>query len=353
MFRFGEPGGRMYGTDLSQAAYHWSNPPAGPTWNLIAGGGRSAGSCLQAVNGNNTVILKALTAQATWGVALAVKPFGIPAAAIPVASFYDGLSKQVDFRLNTDLSVSATRAGTVLGATAAGLIPVAGWTHLEFKVLINSTTGTVGLWVNGVQKLNLTTQNTQATANASATTFALGNDSGVLPGAAWNFDDVVVYDGQATDANGYADITGPIGDCILNWLLPTGPGATTQFAPSGAANNWQCVDDVTPDGDATYVIDANVGHIDTYTMADLPATATSVKSVAAVHYARKDDASGRGIKAMLRSAGANATHATETLLGNSYLYYWSTWGQNPNAGSPIAWTPTMVNAVESGQTVSS
>jgi hypothetical protein len=227
------------------------------------------------------------------------------------------------------------------------------YNHLEMKVKIaTGTSGTYDLWVNGVNKLTSAAANTQASANANAGLFQIGPATAMGGVINFDYDDIILYDGLTTDANGFTDITGPIGDCGLVWLLPAGAGTTTQFTPD-TGSNFARVNESTPDGDTSFVSDGTVGHIDTYAMADLPGTAVSVLSAASIHYARKTDVSSRGMKAELRSAGGNAAHATEITLGNSYQYFFSNWGLNPNNGAPTAWTVAAVNALENGQLVSS
>ncbi len=52
---------------------------------------------------------------------------------------------------------------------------------------------------------------------------------------------------------------------------------------SGCAANWDCVNDVTPDGDATHVYTWTTGATDLYAMEDLspPGTVLSVRVTAA------------------------------------------------------------------------
>lgn len=159
---------------------------------------------------------------------------------------------------------------------------------------------------------------------------------------------MIVYDAQTNDANGFSDITGPIGDCRLTWLLPTAAGSSTQFTPD-SGSNFARVNEATPD--ITSYVDGSVGQVDTYQSADT--LASTVKSVALVHYARKTDVGVRGMKPVIRSTGANYTYPTEIALADTYVYYFSSFGQNPNNGSPIPWTPAAVNALEIGQTCSS
>ena len=134
----------------------------------------------------------------------------------------------------------------------------------------------------------------------------------------------------------------------LAWLLPTGAGTTTQFTADTGVN-YTRVNEATPDGDTSYVESSTVGQIDSYALADLPAAATAVKSLAVCHYARKTDVGSRQMGALVRTGGTNFTHPTGVNLGNSYLYDFSAWGTNP--GTVAAWTVADVNALEAGQVV--
>lgn len=357
MFRFGDPGGRVYtalGTSNVNVLALWTTLVASNgALTVQTGGGRLTGSCLRfSANGNGSAtvyLTKSLDAQATWGCAFALKINNVlPSTTAVLAAFNDGATSQVDLRLNADGSLSVTRGGTVLGSTAAGLVGVGAWVHLEFKALIHPSAGTAQVWVAGVSKLSLTSQNTRASANSSANIWAAGLISGTWgPTLSADVDDAIVYDGQATDAAGNADITGPIGDCGLSWLLPTGAGTTTQFTPD-TGSNYARVNEATPDL-TSYVESSTVGQKDTYALADLAAGSSAVKSVAVLHYARKTDVGSRQMGAVIRSGGTDYTHATGVDLSDSYAYSFRNWGSNPNGGT--AWTATAVNALEIGQIV--
>ncbi len=374
MFRFGDPGGRIYtalGTSNANVLAHWTTLlNSAATLSIQSAGGRLTGTCLRfnIVNSNNFCqISKTLDNQVTLGLAFAIKIGMLPTSGpIIIAAFEDAGTFQISLRLNTDGTLQVLRGGSVggsggevalTGGTSSVSLSLNVWTHLELKVTINNSTGTVELRKNGVAIIGpLTSLNTRATANNSANAVRIGflGNPGIAAGlvsGTFDFDDIIVYDAQTTDANGFSDIHDFIGDCALTWLLPTGAGTTTQFTPD-SGSNYARVNEATPDGDTSYVESSTTTNIDTYAMADLPGTASSVKSVASVHYMRKTDTGTRGIKAELRAGGGNTAHATEQVLSTSYLYYFSNWGQNPNNGSATNWTPTNVNSVEAGQNLS-
>jgi hypothetical protein len=355
VFRFGDPGGRMYqnvGTSNSNILTHWTNISG--TWTVNANTSRTSGSSLRVTNANSA-LFKTLDAQPTWGMALALRMtagvlvfnFNNP---VDVIQFLDVSTAQLGLRIesNTGLFYIHSNGTTLTSKVGPGLTPGA-WVHLEIKGTIHPTAGTVQLWINGVQTINLTNVNTRGTANSSANQISINlNNNGTQT---WDVDDIIVYDGQATDPNGYSALTGPVGDCGLAWILPTGDGALAQFARSTGTTGYNLVNDVTPDGDTSYVESSTVGQIDTYTMADLPATATGVKGVALCHLARKNDVGSRQLGALIRSGGTNYIHPTGVDLGNTYLMSFRNYDSNPSGG--VAWVPAAVNALEAGQRVNS
>jgi hypothetical protein len=313
---------------------------------VISSGGRVSGNCIRT---GNTIcyVSKTFDNQQTWGVAFAFKPSVLTAASNLMVSLFDGATSQIELGMEPTGAVRVTKNNNAtLVSYASSPVLFNMWNHIEWKVKIDGSVGTVDIRLNGVSILSLTGQNTKQSANAYASTVRLGSITAV-PGGTWDWDDIIIYDGQINDPQGNPDIHDFIGDCGLTWLLPNGDGTTTQFSRDSGTNNYLRVNEATPDGDTSYVADATVGHLDTYAMANLPGTIATVKSIAVVNYARKDDVGTRTFAPELRTNSANFDGVTQS-LGTSYAYYMSNWGQNPS-GTPANWTPTDVNNLEAGQ----
>jgi hypothetical protein len=360
MFRFGDPGGRMYGvagTSLANILAHWSDVQSNNVQNLstscsvLAGGGRVTGSCLSINQNVSQYLIKTLDAQASWGLAFAFKMIGTVDPTRAIAGFRDAGTTQMDIRTSGAVGqILVTRNGTTLAASNRSLA-LSGWNHIEFMTTINNTTGSFTLRINGSDDISATAQNTRATTNNSANqVFFGGLGGGGNAAVTYFYDDIIVYDGQANDAAANPDITGPIGDCGLTTLFPTGAGTTTQFTPDTGIN-YTRVNEGTPDGDTSYVESATLGAIDSYAVADLPASALVVKSIMLCHMARKTDVGARQLGALIRSGTTNYIHATGVDLGNNFVYSSRNWGRNPNGN--VAWIPTTVNALEIGHRVNS
>jgi hypothetical protein len=130
-------------------------------------------------------------------------------------------------------------------------------------------------------------------------------------------------------------------------LRPNASGTYTQCAGFGDSPNYRCVDDVTPDENATYVWPGMFGlRIDTYATEDSSVGTGIINSVTLYFRAR--------LAGSCPTHTANTqllTHSTlyagtsETLTG-SYADYSTVYTTNPNTGS--AWTWTEVNDMEIG-----
>jgi hypothetical protein len=358
--RFADPGGRAYtaaGTSGVNILAHWSSSINITSWAVSSGNGRSGGASLRSTT-QNSGLIKTLDNQQTWGVAFAVRMagFGNPMGILLIT---DAGTPQIGLISNLDGSISVHRSpqfnspGTVL-ATSSKAMRLNTWVHIEFKVKIDPSTGTYELRFDGVPIIGpITSANTRGTSNSTANGIVIGliNNSSMVPdNRQIDYDDIIVWDGTTTDAQGNADVHDFIGDTGLAVSRPSGAGTTTNFTPD-SGSNYARVNETTPDGDTSYVESSTVTNIDTYAMDDLPSGASAVKFVGGMHYAKKTDVGARGIKAELRTSSTNYSHATELALSNSYQYYQSFWGQNPN--TTAAWSVSEVNAIESGQNVSS
>lgn len=129
-------------------------------------------------------------------------------------------------------------------------------------------------------------------------------------------------------------------------LRPTANGGTVQWSPLGCTQNWDCVNDVTSDGDSTVVAESAPGEVDLYQVQDLPAGATTVRSVKVSAVARVptpcEDVQCYGYM-RLRLNGYEGSNFT---VWNSYVTLTSTWTTNPATGMP--WTVAEVSGIQAG-----
>lgn len=318
---------------------------AGSSVLISAGNGRNSTASLRLVwNASDAVanVRKTLAPEQTRLLSFGFRIAALPAVALPIAGFLDAGSLQCDLRLLPDGTFRVTRNGTTLGTTSFSISSGA-YCHIQFKVKIDPSTGTIDLKINNDSKLSLTGQNTRATANSTANQIVLGNVTGVFAGGGSftaDYDDLV-------SVNGTGGLTSFTGDVRVQASLPSGAGTTTQLTPS-AGSNFQCVDETPPNDDTDYVSSSTPGQYDTYAMGNVTPASGTVLGVGVRMRARKDDAGTRTLAAAIRT-NSNDYFGANQNISTSYLYYGEMWETNPNTAA--AFTISEVNAIEAGAKV--
>lgn len=324
---------------------------------ISAGTGRFGQNSLRCTSGNARVGRALTTARTTlfqniwmrWPTTLEYSP---------IITFFDGVSgfSNALIQLNADGSFSLVRmagnaapmnpaGGTVVASTAPGVI-TAGVGHLvQFKVTIDGAAGVFVVKIDGATVLTATGLNTHNTsANAQITMAILGKGSGL---STVDFDDWLGYsDFVNTPDDG---LTGFTGDLVAEYKRPNAAGTTTQWTPSGAATNYGCVADATPDGDTTRVASSSVGQKDTYGHEALTRISTGIVMTVVRAVAKKSTAGTRAIATMLRSSAVE-NQGADAYLATDYGVIDQARFVDPNTS--LAWAASAVDASEIGQKLS-
>lgn len=319
----------------------WSGGAA--SCSLVAG--RFGGQAVQAVSSNagGRDIQRSFAATASIGIGCALRMTVMPTAnnVHGLFNLLNGATYTFGLRVTTTGALEAYRltavnAGTSLGVSAAGVIAVNTWHYVEIGVVINDTTGSVVVKVDGATVLNLTSQDTN-NAVTNADTVILGYDGGIATtlGTA-QFDDFYLLDSATT-----------IGQRRIETLYPTSDVAQG-FARSAGTTNYTLVDEAQVNGDTDYVQGSSVGDVDTYGFADLGGTPTSIDAVQVSAFAEKTDAAARSIALQVKS-GATTSDGSDYALAASYGKHERLLLTDPNGGG--AWGAAAVNALQGGPKV--
>jgi hypothetical protein len=297
---------------------------------IVAAQGPRGGGVLRV---GSTVVVKQLTAVATRVVGFRFRMSG-GLEAINMVAFRDAGSAQCDVRLLVTGAMQATRNGTVLGTSAAGVVQSGSvWQYIEVKATISDAAGAIEVKVNGVSVLALTSVDTKNTANATTDQIGFqgtGNQS-------FDFADLYILNTSGSVNNDFW------GDTAVDAKTVSGAGNSTQWTPS-AGSNYQNVDDATPNGDTDYNSSGTASQVDLYALTDLSGTGTA-RAAQWNGYVRKDDAGSRSVAPMLRSESTDAQGSTQS-VSDSYTYLFQVYDVDPaDAGS---WTFTKINALEAG-----
>lgn len=250
---------------------------------------------------------------------------------------------------------------TLLGATGQALREDE-WTYVEFEWTLHHTTGTIDVYINGI----LTPASFTYTGNTCADG-PLGNSlstqwtgftvmGGYVPGldtpnnmrnrdgesVTMRVDDVYVLD----KSGGVNDSAW--GGVSLGYIKPDAVGNSTQWDRAGvdSGNNWDQVDDATPDEGTDRIETDVVDEVDTYPHEDLAATVV-VKALHIVASAKKGDDGTNTVAAVVRSNGVDYEQVERGVVSNT-TYNYLCWPVDLDPDGDQAWTPTSVNAAEFG-----
>ncbi|MDX9689006.1 MAG: hypothetical protein RBT70_00875 [Alphaproteobacteria bacterium] len=306
--------------------------------------GRRSGSQALRVYSSSGYVAKTLGDQPTWIVGAAVKLESLPSSNGPVFAFLDGNGDS-----QACLCVSSTGAlvlkrgsssGTTL-ATSNNALLAGVWNFIEAKITVADSGGIFSACVNGQEWVTYTGDTKYSSYYAYASSIKLNGMPSIVK--VW-YDDFYICDGTGSVNNDF------LGDVRVDTLFPSGIGNAAEFTPTGSANNWENVDDASPDEDASYNVSDTVGKKDTFSLSDLSALDSSVFGVQENILARKDDAGTRLLRGLVRVDSADH-EGGDLSLGDSYGDFTQIWEKNPSTS--VNWTESEVNAAEFGYKVQS
>lgn len=125
-------------------------------------------------------------------------------------------------------------------------------------------------------------------------------------------------------------------------LRPSDNGTFTGWTAFGATNNWQCVNEVTPDGDDSYVTTTADNVTDSYNLQDHTTGTGTISNVRV--YIRAEAAAGKEIILAVVVGGTKYDAAAGKTLTTKYVDYYDDWAQNP--ATSTAWTWDDIDALE-------
>jgi hypothetical protein len=227
----------------------------------------------------------------------------------------------------------------VLTTSVPGGIALSTWYTLEIMLTAGTTTGYVEIHVNGVSY----SANNVNTVGAALTTGARSIMLGP-PGSSQNFntqyiDHFYLMDNTTTSFNTFQ------GDLRIRTLIPSGAGGHSDWTPTGATPNWNCVKEAGLDQDTTYNATSTAGARDSYALTQIPSGLTVYAASISAH-AKTDDATPRQTQFFVRS-GVDQSVGSATSLASDYTTRLvAILPTNPLTAG--AWTAAAVNALEAG-----
>ncbi len=130
-------------------------------------------------------------------------------------------------------------------------------------------------------------------------------------------------------------------------IRPNGPGNSAAHNNSGCPSNWQCVDEVSSDADATYIQSPGSGWSDDLYTADDPAVTGTINHIIIYIRIRNTAENDQRARTAIRIGGSTRYGTNFDLDGvSSYAVYSRSYTTNPVSG--VAWTWTDINNLQIG-----
>lgn len=300
----------------------------------IGATGREGTNGLQHTSSSNLVLAVANKQTLITGIALTLNN----ANSYNLIQYRDGSTSQIGLFTDGTNQLIVKRGTITIGSTGY-ILASNTWHYIEFKAKIAHTGGTWEVHVNGVEIASGSGVQTSQSGSSYATNvyisiFRFGVSTHIL-------DDIYVFDDTGSFCNDF------VGDVHVNFALPDSVGYITQWVGvPGAGDNYEDVNEASPDDDTSFVVTSGVGYIDSYGFANLVATSGSVYGVQVNAWARKDDIGDRQINATVRPTSTTYSGGAGLAVGSTYEYKTFQFGFNPETSD--YWTIAQINAAEFG-----
>jgi len=321
-----------YSTTLAQI-FDSVSQFGGTVTTVESGQSPSGGSVLQvAYTSGGQFFLKSMTARSTKFEAFRFRVSTSFTGEVTIFRWFESGTIHCDLRVTDAGALKVTRNGTTLATSAAGIMPLNNtWKHIETKLVIHDSTGTVDVWVDSVSVISASGLDTRnggtGVIDQTGPCINVTADSVMT----FQFCDNVSADSQINQAR-------------VDYFPPTGAGTSAQFTPT-AGSNFQTVDETGSPNTSDYNASSTVGHIDSFAMGDVPATAVII-ALGQVALVNKQDSGSATVNFVNRQSTTNynGTPFSPPFGSNQYFREW--FPLNPDTAAQ--WTPAQVNANEIG-----
>ena len=252
-----------------------------------------------------------------------------------VTVFFD----QANFAIKVYRGFAPSATSTQLYISPNNVWTAKVWNFIEIWPVIDDTTGSVTVRVNGVVVATLTGADTDFSGNTwwDSVTFT---NPGV--GMVATFDDL--YYADTVVGPGSYPANNFLGDVRVATLFPTA-NAGVHFTPL-AGTNFSEINEHQMDSDASYNFSTTAGDEDFFTFDPLENTVSKIYGIQLTGAWRKDDGGMRVIDQVVKTGGTEYLSPDHSVPDNFYAYFTDLWILNPNTS--VNWTLTDVNNILAG-----
>lgn len=225
--------------------------------------------------------------------------------------------------------------GHTLVAVSDPVFTANSWQHVECKLVTDTVVGEFECRVNGVTVMHVTDQNF---GSLGATQIVWGTPIAEQSGSTsitWYIDDIVVWNNDGSETTDF------VGQCRVETIFPASDTAQADWTKVGDSDGFDCIDNVPPDGDTTYIQAADIGDISEFGLASLPPETAKIVAVYVPTLGKIDGAGVGAIKTGMKS-GSDLVQSGEITLTTAYTYWGAVFETDPATDEP--WTKAGLEA---------
>ena len=245
-----------------------------------------------------------------------------------------GTTELASIRTRTDSRLDLYIGTGTLAATSTDSLVTDTWYNIEWRYKIADAGGVFEVLVDGTVFVTFTGDTKPGAATTYDTLRYVTSNSGT---GNLYFDDLCFNDTAGGVDDGYP------GDGKVVILTPNAAGDVTQLTPSAGAN-WQNVDEIPHDTDATYNSSATAAQYDQYNLTTFDITGNTVLRVWAECRAREETAAGDSIKIGLETNAVEYPGSAQAVTASYARYVGTNYATNPQ--TLAAWTQAEIDALQ-------
>jgi hypothetical protein len=294
--------------------------------------GRYGGRALR-VPGSNTSRAKSgafTAAVGSFSLCMSVRVGGFDAD--PAFALLNAATVMLGVVFNTSGGITIERGNVALVSTANSLWVADGttWHTLKISGVINDSTGSIVINLDGSEVLNATGLDTR---NGTPTTIdnIFYNNEGVSVGQT-DYDDVFITDSA----------TAPADDYFIEAVPVNADGTPLNWTPSTGSGHFAVVDEL-PGSITDYLTASTVGNIDELEVGNLATAPTAIMAAQFVGHFDKTDGTARSVALGVKS-GATTSAGSNVTLTTAGVRVERMFDTDPNTG--VAWTQSGLQAAK-------
>lgn len=216
-------------------------------------------------------------------------------------------------------------------SSASGVFTFGNRHEVEVKISTFASSNAVTLYLDGAPVAGLTAIDVPNLLNLpdGSTIHSVLMGAGLgISGSGATSTAIVMDSTYACDTTGSAPCNAPLGPCISVPMFPNGVGQESAWTPNGATPGWNCIHEVPPDGDTTYISDDNPGDEEACTLSQ-PTGISGVYGISVIADQRQDTSGGGRTIELGVGNGSTRAYGSAWSLGTTYKMNTTPFSSNP------------------------